>query len=339
MDASQALNKSHKLSALVVGDVMLDAYLIGDVNRISPEAPVPVVDVKMRDRRLGGAANVARNLLALGAKVHVASVIGADEPGNKICQLLESKDIGTSCLVSSAQRPTTVKTRIISNGQQLLRVDEETVQDITEEASQELLHRCIALMEQGNVDVLIFEDYDKGVLTAPLITALIGAAKSRGIKTAVDPKLNQFHTYVGVDLFKPNLKELREGMGLPIAKNDDAGIEQAIEALTESHQMNMALVTLSERGVWIHAPKHEANHIIIPAFPREINDVSGAGDTVIAVASLMLACDVSPVELAAISNLAGGLVCEKVGVVPINQDQLRLEWESQKHTLASKRLA
>ena len=334
MDASQALLKCSDLTALVIGDVMIDAYLVGDVNRISPEAPVPVVDVKSRDRRLGGAANVAKNLLAMGAQVHLASVIGADEAGEHLRSLLDALSIGDSCMVADASRPTTIKTRVISNGQQLLRVDEETTSPISLEVSELLTSRCRQLMESGTIDVVIFEDYDKGVLTPQGIGSLIEAAKNCKIPVTVDPKFNQFLAYKDVDLFKPNLKELREGLNAVIGKNDDQAIEAAIDDLTLKLNANRVLVTLSERGVWMHAPNEGTSHKRIPAFEREINDVSGAGDTVIAVASLMLALGVPAAQLAALANLAGGLVCEKVGVVPIDHAQLIAEWESSQNQIA-----
>jgi rfaE bifunctional protein kinase chain/domain len=328
MDASQALRECRNLTALVIGDVMIDAYLIGEVNRISPEAPVPVVDVKSRDRRLGGAANVAKNLLSMGAKVHLASVIGTDEAGDHLRHLLLQLQIGDSCIVDDPSRPTTIKTRVISNGQQLLRVDEETVASVHANVSAKMVNRCIELFDSTSIDVVIFEDYDKGVLTLEGIQNVVAAAQTRGIPVTVDPKFNQFHSYVGVDLFKPNLKELREGLNIPIGKEDDQAIASAIDQLTSQLRVQNVLVTLSERGVWLHSPIQGVSHKRIPAFQREINDVSGAGDTVIAVASLMLALHVPLEQLAAISNLAGGLVCEKVGVAPIDKEQLILEWDS-----------
>jgi len=336
MDASQALQQCRNLTALVIGDVMIDAYLIGDVNRISPEAPVPVVDVKSRDRRLGGAANVAKNLLSMGAQVHLASVIGTDEAGEHLRSLLDNLSIGDSCIVADSSRPTTIKTRVISNGQQLLRVDEETVLPIHAEIRATLVSRCIQLFDSATIDVVIFEDYDKGVLTPEGIAALIEAAHQRNIPVTVDPKFKQFHAYRGVDLFKPNLKELREGLNALIGKEDDQAIEAAIDQLTSQLNVQNVLVTLSERGVWMHAPHQGVSHKRIPAFQREINDVSGAGDTVIAVASLMLAMHVPADQLAAVSNLAGGLVCEKVGVVPINKEQLISEWESNHTSVPSR---
>lgn len=326
MLANQALRSFHTCSALVVGDVMVDAYFIGDVNRISPEAPVPIVDIRVRDRRLGGAANVARNLKALGAKVYIGSVIGADEAGEKVQELCESLELDTQCIVSTPSRPTTVKTRIMSHGQQLLRVDEEVTSDIAAELEDTLIERCNRLLHAQRPDVLIFEDYDKGVLTPRVIASLTKSANGLGIPVTVDPKFNHFHAYRGVDLFKPNLKELREGLNSVIDKTDDNAIATSVEQLRKQLQARSIMVTLSERGIWIHQPESGVEHARIPAHPREIVDVSGAGDTVIAVASLLLAQGVAPLEIAAVANLAGGLVCEKVGVVPIDGDQLIAEW-------------
>lgn len=327
MTAAEALKHTSKLHVFVVGDVMVDAYLIGKVNRISPEAPVPVVEVTERERRLGGAANVARNVLALGATVELACVIGDDEGGQFLRQRCQEMAIGTAALVSSADRPTTVKNRIISDGQHLLRVDEEVTSEIEADLAEALIAKCVERFEVRKPDVVIFEDYDKGVLTPRVIEALVAAAGAAGIPTTVDPKFRQFHAYRGVTLFKPNLKELREGLGLNgLDRQNDAEIESATAQIREQLGAQSVLVTLSERGVWLH----EANgsHQRIPAHAREINDVSGAGDTVIATASVLLAAGVPLRTCAAVANLAGGLVCEKVGVVPVDLKRLQKEVEA-----------
>ena len=333
MDALSALQSGHQVTALVIGDVMLDAYMVGHVNRISPEAPVPVVDVRTKESRLGGAANVVKNLLAVGADVHLATVIGDDSAGNTIESLLTTLSVGSSAVLRSADRPTTVKTRVISNGQQLVRVDEEVTEDISPSLEHELIARCKRLLESKKPDVVIFEDYDKGVLTDRVIKTLIAAANAQGIKTTVDPKFAHFSSYHGVTLFKPNLKELGEGMAMAIEKTSDGSLERAVHRMHDLLQPVFSMVTLSERGVCIYGPDHDQPFCRIAAFEREILDVSGAGDAVIAVASFLLALNVPIMDIAALSNLAGGLVCEKVGVVPVELDRLKTEWIEHRHAI------
>jgi rfaE bifunctional protein kinase chain/domain len=321
MTAREAIEQAASFHLFVVGDVMLDAYLVGAVNRISPEAPVPVVEVRHREQRLGGAANVARNVLALGASVELASVIGTDEGGDLLIERCQELGIGSGAMIRSAARPTTVKNRIISDGQHLLRVDEEITTPIEAALETALVEACQRRWTERKPDAVIFEDYDKGVLTPGVIARLIAAAREAGIPTAVDPKFRQFLDYKGVTLFKPNLKELREGLGLNgLDRQDDEAIASATAAIQKQLGAHAVLVTLSERGVWIL--DDQGNHRRIPAHPREINDVSGAGDTVIATACLLLAAGLKLHDLAAVANLAGGLVCEKVGVVPVDKARL-----------------
>lgn len=327
MDALAALHNTDQVTALVIGDVMLDSYLVGHVNRISPEAPVPVVDVKMREQRLGGAANVVKNLVALGAKVHLSAVIGEDAAGNEIKTLLQKMNVQTNGLITCTDRPTPVKTRIISNGQQLLRVDEEQTHGIEESQSLELINHCERILKEERIDVVIFEDYDKGTLTTEVIERIIQCCSKLNILTAVDPKFRNFRSYQGVTLFKPNFKELTEGLGIAIHKSSDESLYQSIQKLHSLLKPQISMVTLSERGVSVSAPDRGLEFKRIPAFEREITDVSGAGDAVIAVASVLLALEVPIEELAAVSNLAGGLVCERVGVVPVDRLELLNEWE------------
>ena len=333
MDALSALESGQDVTALVIGDVMLDAYMVGYVNRISPEAPVPVVDVQAKESRLGGAANVVKNLLAVGAKVHLATVIGSDAAGDTIASLLNGMRVGSSAVLRSDSRPTTVKTRVISNGQ-LVRVDEEVTSDIPEALENKLIAECSSLLESVQPHVVIFEDYDKGVLTDRVIKSLIAAASSRGIKTTVDPKFAHFSSYRGVTLFKPNLKELGEGMAMAIEKTSDRSIERGVKRMHELLSPLFSMVTLSERGVCIYGPDAQQGYCRIAAFEREIMDVSGAGDAVIAVASFLLALDVPIMDIAALSNLAGGLVCEKVGVVPVELERLKAEWVQHRESIA-----
>ncbi len=323
MNVQQALDACRNLKVLVVGDVMVDAYYIGDVRRVSPEAPVPVVDIKRRDRRLGGAGNVVLNLLALGAQVELASVVGEDESGTALLDQLTERGVGTSAVIEDPERPTTVKTRILSSGQHLLRVDEESTAPLSAPAERALLEAIDRLLPE--VDAILFEDYDKGVLTEHVIAHTIAQAAAHRLPTAVDPKFRQFHAYKGVGLFKPNVKELQEGLGRYVDAADADSVSGAVDELVERLTPACALVTLSEHGVHVHHPAAGIQHLRQPAHAREIADVSGAGDTVIAVATCLYALGVDAGEMARTANLAGGLVCENVGVVPIDADRLKQE--------------
>ncbi|HNP98364.1 MAG TPA: bifunctional ADP-heptose synthase [Bacteroidia bacterium] len=308
-----------KLNVLIIGDVMIDAYLWGKVERISPEAPVPIVSISKKENRMGGAANVAINVQALGGTPILCSVIGSDSNGRLFIELLQQLDMPSEGILHSNDRPTTVKTRVIGNNHQMLRVDEERDEDITTAERKLLLNRIENILSRKNIDVIIFEDYDKGVINKSLIDAVVKKARHLGIPVAVDPKKRNFNHYKNVSLFKPNLKELREGMKLDLEKGKLHEVQDAVKKLCTEHHIDTALVTLSDRGVLIREGESDE---LIPAHVRNIADVSGAGDTVISVAAMCLALNTSPHLLASLANLAGGLVCEKVGVVPIEKQQL-----------------
>lgn len=315
-------DKFNGLRILVIGDVMLDAYVMGKVNRISPEAPVPIVSLENEDARIGGAGNVALNLLALGSKPIICGLIGEDSSGDKLLNLFEKNGISTDGLVKSMVRKTTVKTRVISNKQQLLRIDSESTFSLLESEEIKLNNTIQNIINQG-IDGIIFEDYNKGVLTDSVIQNTIKIAKEKDIPTAVDPKKENFLSYKGVSLFKPNLKELKEGLNLNFDFNSNKDLfEKGIEVLEEKLQNEISFVTLSENGVFI---KNQTEKYYVPAHMRSISDVSGAGDTVIAVATLCLISGASTKQIAEISNLAGGLVCEKSGVVSISKNDLLKE--------------
>ena len=322
MNYKDLFDKFNGLRILVIGDVMLDAYVMGKVNRISPEAPVPIVSLENEDARIGGAGNVALNLLDLGAKPIICGVIGEDSSGDKLLNLFEKNGISTDGLVKSIARKTTVKTRVISNKQQLLRIDSESTFPLLESEEIKLNNTIQNIINQG-VDGIIFEDYNKGVLTDSVIQNTIKIAKEKDIPTAVDPKKENFLSYKGVSLFKPNLKELKEGLNLNFDFNSNKDLfEKGIEVLEEKLQNEISFITLSEYGVFI---KNQTEKYYVPAHMRSISDVSGAGDTVIAVATLCLISGASTKQIAQISNLAGGLVCEKSGVVSISKNDLLKE--------------
>ncbi len=307
------------LNALIIGDVMVDNYLWGKVNRISPEAPVPIVTVAKKERRLGGAANVALNIQALGANPILCSVIGVDIEGQAFLDLLKTQKLSQKGILKCRDRITTVKTRIIGNNSQLLRVDDEVEEDITPSETQQLLTLISYIINHDKIDVIIFEDYNKGLINAKLISKVVELAKSKGIPTCVDPKKKNFNAYKGVSLFKPNLKELREGMKLDIGSENINELQRAVSSFRVKQKTDTVLVTLAEKGVITNSRKVKEH---LPAHIRSIADVSGAGDTVISVASLCRALDCSDILTAAIANLSGGLVCEQIGVVPVNKEQL-----------------
>jgi rfaE bifunctional protein kinase chain/domain len=305
----------------VVGDVMLDAYLRGGVFRVSPEAPVPIVSLDKQEDRLGGAANVALNLVSLGAKAIICSVIGNDKDGSRLVDLLAEQRISSEGIVQSENRQTTVKTRVIGNNQQLLRIDAEQTDDINTSEENQIIAKIQHLIEQG-IDALIFEDYNKGVLTQNVIEKIIQLCQENQVVTTVDPKKTNFLAYKGVTLFKPNLKELKEGLDVHFSIENKSDFEDAVQQLEQILQNEITFITLSEHGVFI---KNEADKFYIPAHLRNIADVSGAGDTVISVATLCLTLGLPISEIAEIANLAGGLVCEKSGVVSIELPQLKAE--------------
>lgn len=311
-----------KLNVLIIGDVMIDNYLWGKVERISPEAPVPIVSVQKKESRLGGAANVAINVHALGATPILCSVIGGDNNGRVFLDLLQQMNMTSDGILQSNDRPTTVKTRVIGNNHQMLRVDEEWESEISPTERKQLLKRIQAIISKKKIHVIIFEDYDKGLLNKALIEQVVKIANQKNILTAVDPKKKNFNHYRRIDLFKPNLKELREGMKLDLEKNDTGEIIAAVKKLASEHDIQKTLVTLSDKGVLIINDKTQQ---LIPAHFRNITDVSGAGDTVISVAALCMAAGADAFTMAALANLAGGLVCEKVGVAPIVKSQLEEE--------------
>lgn len=316
------------LRILVLGDLMVDQYLLGKVDRISPEAPVPVLNASERDRRPGGAANVALNLRALGCDVSIAGLVGEDDHGRHLIAQLGMEGMDTRGILTSDTRPTTVKTRIMSGGQHLMRVDEEVDADLEAAESARMLDGIRHCLDAETVHAILIEDYDKGALSPAVIDGVLAEAEKRNIPVTVDPKFRHFDLYRGVALFKPNLKELQEGLGLHWEPGDrkarTQGIAEGLEQLESQLRPDAILLTLSEDGVRIRHGGQDDHH---PAHPREILDVSGAGDTVIAVATVLLAQGVSPSDLAAAANLAGGLVCEKPGVVPIHPADLVREIE------------
>lgn len=325
-ELSEIFSKFSGKKVLIIGDVMIDSYLWGRVERISPEAPVPVVSLIRRESRPGGAANVALNIQAMGATAILCSVIGSDAHSAEFVALLEANNLTADAIVKSKDRITTTKFRIIGNNAHMLRVDEETDRLLTNQETERLLRVIQNQLDQG-VDAIIFEDYDKGVITEKLIQKVAALAKAKKIPVTADPKKRNFNLYKNITLFKPNLKELREGLKLDHNPIDHKELDAILFPFMKEQGLELAIVTLSEAGVYIGCIDHykNRNSDVIPAHIRNIADVSGAGDTVIAVATLCLAAKVAPLKMAVLANLAGGLVCEDVGVVPINKEKLFAE--------------
>lgn len=306
----------------VVGDVMLDTYWWGVVDRISPEAPVPIVSLQTKEVRVGGAANVAYNLSALGASTTLFAIIGKDVEGLALKGLLEKQGILTPYIISSDNRVTTNKVRIMGRNQQMMRLDHENTQDMSTLEEDELLSNFYAYVDSEKPSIIILEDYNKGVLTPRIIESVITYCNKKGIPTAVDPKQKNFLAFKNCTLFKPNLKEVKEGLKISLGEMTLDNLNKVHKALHQHLNNAISFITLSENGVY-YADASSQNWI--PTHIRNISDVSGAGDTVIAVASLVYA-ESKHMNLAAeIANIAGGMVCELVGTAPIDKQLLQEE--------------
>jgi len=322
-DIKEAFDAFNEQKILVIGDSMVDSYLWGDVERISPEAPVPVVTKTKRESRLGGAANVALNIKALGAEPILASTIGNDEKAELFKKLLQEKSLNKQGIYESNSRSTSVKTRIISHNQQLLRIDEEVNEALDPETEEAFLNHLLYIINNEKLNAIVFEDYDKGTITPEIIEKIVVYSNKLGIPTLVDPKKRNYLLYKNVTLFKPNFKELVEGLNLnSLGKTDVKGILKAARIMHKEQNISWMLVTLSEAGIFI---SNDQEYQMIQAKVRDISDVSGAGDTIISIAAVGMAAGLSPWVIAELSNIGGGQVCEKAGVVPINKEQLLKE--------------
>jgi len=314
----------NNLNVLIIGDVMIDRYLSGSVNRISPEAPVPVVQLLHRDNRLGGAANVALNVRALGATPYLCSVVGKDDNAQTFLDLLPEQGLSPKAILQSEERVTTVKTRVMATGQQLLRVDQEVTNDLSDADADAVINCVRTYLDQRDIHVILFQDYNKGVLSRKVIREVMLEAVKRDIPTAVDPKFNNFWSYKHVTLFKPNLKEIRAQITDGVEVTAES-LRRAAKHIRSKLGNQYTLITLSEKGLYYEDNGKDA---IIPTQPRSIADVCGAGDTVVSITALGLALGLDMKEVALLANLAGGQVCERIGVVPVNKLQLQQEYEA-----------
>jgi rfaE bifunctional protein kinase chain/domain len=323
-ECEELFNDFTSLKVGVIGDVMLDSYIWGKVDRISPEAPVPIVSLHHKEQRIGGAGNVAINCSSLGAKVFVLGTIGKDDEADQLEQLMKEKRIDTTGLVKSAKRTTTNKTRIISRNQQMLRFDAEITDDLNKDDETALLKQLSNFIEHEDPNILIFEDYNKGVLTVKVIEEAISLCRASGVLTAVDPKKKNFFKYRNVDIFKPNMKEVQEGLNLLFESNDLNLLRNVHEQLQKQLQHKVSLITLSDKGIFYQQLE---NASVIPSHLRNVSDVSGAGDTVIAVAAMVYAVTKNAHLMAEVANIAGGLVCEEVGTAAVDREKLLRECE------------
>ena len=319
MDFDKLFHDFTQLKVAVVGDVMLDTYWWGNVDRISPEAPVPVVAVTKKEQRIGGAGNVALNIASLGASVSMISVLGKDDDGEQLTALLQENNINAQYLIHSEQRITTNKIRIISRNQHMMRLDAEMADDMMVADADRLLNAFENYIAAEKPAVVILEDYNKGVLTENVIKRIISLCSRHAVLTAVDPKRKNFFAYEGVDIFKPNLKEVKDGLNIIREDVNISVLKDMHLQLQEKLKHRISLITLSEKGVFYN---HQNDAAIIPTHIRSVADVSGAGDTVIAVAALVFAATADAKLMAEMANIAGGLVCEEVGTVGISKQLL-----------------
>ena len=313
--ARELLERWQGRRVAVVGDVMLDRYFWGSVTRISPEAPVPVVDLEQEEARLGGAANVAHNLQSLGIRPLLIGVVGRDAAGELVRELLAQLGCDTHGLLSDPTRPTTEKVRILGNRQHLVRLDRELRRPVDGTIAAQVL---TILEKAPDVEALVFQDYNKGMLTPELIGSLIAAMHQRGVPVLVDPKQENFFAYKEVTLFKPNRREAAYALQRPLLTRED--VRWAAQQLQERLQCSAVLLTLGEEGMFLW--ESTGTETYIPTQARHVADVSGAGDTVIATVAAALVAGASFREAAALANFAAGVVCAEPGVVPIRPEAL-----------------
>lgn len=315
----------------VVGDLMLDRYMFGSVARISPEAPVPVLDIQDEQARLGGAANVGHNIHGLGATPLMLGVVGDDTSGLLLKGLFADLGFPLDGIITDATRPTTVKTRVIAGSQQMLRIDHENKHDIVRETEDKLIGAIESNI--GQLDAIILEDYNKGVVTRSVIKRVIELGNKHSVPVLVDPKFQNFFEYKECTVFKPNRKETEDA--LQVRMNTEAEIDQAGKKLLDLLQAKNVLMTMGEKGMLLFE-QGESAPFAIPTRARKVADVSGAGDTVIATLAVAMSCGIGLREAAVLANRAAGLVVEELGIIPIYRERLveaLIEDETSAHAL------
>lgn len=314
---------------LVIGDLMVDRYLWGNVTRLSPEAPVPIINIEDEEVRFGGAANVANNLIGLGATPILVGVVGQDRWGDMFKELLEKKRLNPLGVITDTSRPTTVKTRIIGNNQHIARVDREKIQPIADTVRDRILQFVESVIQE--VDGIILQDYNKGVLIPSLIHRISQLAQRHHKIITVDPKFDNFLEFRNITLFKPNRKETEEALAMRLT--DESEIRKAGQKLLQTLNSQAVLITLGEKGMALFEQGQEGNFMGTRA--REVADVSGAGDTVIATVTFALTGGASMREAVTLANFAAGVVCEEVGVVAIEREKLTRSILSNQHLFSA----
>ena len=320
----ELLAKFGRQRVLVLGDIMLDHYIWGKVERISAEAPVPVLEVQKEEFRLGGAANAALNVKSLGVEAILLGVTGRDSAAQDLKQLMECKGLATDGLIADPDRKTTLKTRIVATNQQIVRIDRETQIDLGNEARTALLDSLRRLLP--NCQALIIEDYNKGVLTREVISGALELAASLRIPVAVDPKHRNFRQYRGVDIFKPNFRELQDILDMEFESEDE--FQVAASQLRGEMQIKNLIVTRGSLGMYVFDGGKQARHL--PTAAREVFDVSGAGDTVISALTLAYVSGADIHLAAKVANHAAGVACGKVGTASVNPDELLKSYNGQR---------
>ncbi|MFQ5627512.1 MAG: D-glycero-beta-D-manno-heptose-7-phosphate kinase [bacterium] len=313
----EILDRMKNTRIAVIGDLMLDRYIWGDVARISPEAPVPVVEIASESASLGGAANVSNNVHALGAHIIPVGVIGADLAGENLKSLSRQSGFETRGIITDTSRRTTVKTRVIAHNQHVVRIDRESKERISKSAKQEILSFFEAKI--SSIDAIIFEDYNKGLLTPELISDIIALARKHNVIMTVDPKFDNFWAYRHVTVFKPNRREIEAVLGVRLETESE--IAGAAQRLKEKLQCENVLITLGEHG--LHLLDASGAHHNIPTRAKKVHDVSGAGDTVIGTLTAALAAGASISNAASLANFAAGVVVAELGAVPVSPEKLR----------------
>lgn len=317
MSITTALQAFEGTKVLVIGDIILDIYIYGAVDRISPEAPIPILNHKTTKHALGGAANVAANLTGLGAKVHLISITGQDDEAAYLETMLDLEEIDHS-LLAIDDRPTTSKSRILSGAHQLLRIDHETTEDIAGDQIDQLNNKIRSVLNEFQPKAIVLEDYNKGMLTSRTIQFIIDRSREMNIPFVVDPKKSNFFSYSGCALFKPNFKECAQQMPFSIKPELDS-LKKADAFIRAKLKNKVTMITLAEHGIYI---SDENQAVIVPTQVRQVSDVSGAGDTVTAIATFGVIESLSIELIADLANKAAGLVCAKPGVYAIHKEEL-----------------
>jgi D-beta-D-heptose 7-phosphate kinase/D-beta-D-heptose 1-phosphate adenosyltransferase len=317
--ALEIIRNFSRSRVLVIGDIMVDHFIWGRVSRISPEAPVPVVEVQSDNFMLGGCANVLNNIFSLGGKVYATSVIGSDDMGEKLLGEFRKRHIDAEGIIAEANRPTTLKTRIVAHSQQVVRFDQESKKSIEPKSVEKIIKYVKKVMDV--LDAIVISDYNKGVITKPLMEGIREAISGKGIPVCVDPKQNDFSLYQGFDIVTPNNYEAGRAAGIDIMDGQD--IVSVGKMLLDEFNFRALLITRGEEGMSLFEKNGKIIHTAFPAEAREVFDVTGAGDTVIGVFALCVASGATFKEAAALANYAAGIVVGKVGTAIISQDELR----------------